>query len=185
VKNNLSQPFEMFCLTDSKWDTDYPVKFIDVKKYDLDIWWNKVAMFDKTISGVGVNLYFDLDVDIVGNIDFLLDDLEKNKLCVIDTLWKGNNYVEESINSRKNGKAFYHYGNTSVMGWFADDHQYLLDNLINNPFITIEHYGDDSYVNTTAKTKYFKPLICTKCCPKYSKIMIDSKIWIHFRDPPP
>lgn len=175
----------MFCLTDSQWDTDCPITFIDVRKYDLDIWWNKVAMFDGSISGAGVNLYFDLDVDIVGSIDFLLDDLEKNKLCVVDTLWKDNNFVEESLLSCKNGKAFYHYGNTSVMGWFASDHQYLLDNLIDDPFITIEHYGDDSYVNTTAKTKYFRPLICNVFSQRYSKSMVDKRIWIHFKDPPP
>lgn len=141
-------------------------------------------MFDASVSKSGANIYFDLDVNIVGNVDFLFHDLEKNKLCVVDTLWKDGTFVEESINSRKYGKAFYHYGNTSVMGWLDNDHQHLFDTLVNNPFLTIDHFGDDSYINTTASIKYFKPLICNVLSDRYTKSMVDKRMWIHFKDPP-
>lgn len=171
-------------MTDSKWQTDKPIEFIDVSHYELDTWWNKVAMFDSPISRSGANIYFDLDVNITGNIDFLFHNIEKNKLCVVDTLWKDGNFVEDAIKSKKNGRGFYHYGNTSVMGWMDNDHQYLFDGLVEDPFLTIEHFSDDSYINTTASIKYFEPLICNVFSGRYSESMVDKRMWIHFKDPP-
>lgn len=171
----------MVCLTDSEWETDYPIRFIDVSKYELDTWWNKVALFAENISGRDINLYFDLDIDIVGNIDFLVEDVDLYKLCVVDTLWKDGNFIELGL-KQKRGSAFYCYGNTSVMGWTGTSHDFLFKKLLEDPFIMVDHYGDDTYINGSGNIKYFRPLICDVSSSRYMKSMKDKRIIIHIKD---
>ena len=145
----LSTDFNLICLTDSDHKTDIPVRFIDITAVDLDTWWNKVLIFDNSISGQGQNLYFDLDTKIVGNVDFLLDEIEHNKLAVVDTPWKPKDIIDKD-------PKFYCYGNSSVMGWFGDEHDYLSSLLLSDIFKhTAEHYGDDTFINHYGKIKYF------------------------------
>ena len=178
VSKNLSYDFQMICLTDSIWKTSLPISFVNVSKYGLDTWWNKVAIFDSNISGNGKNLYFDLDINITGNLDFLLEDLDDDNIYVVDTLWKdGKQYA-------KKNDGFFHYGNTSVIGWIGKKHTNVFKSLIDNPFITIEHFGDDSYINKQDNIKYFKPLICHIDSKRYMLSMKDKRIIIHFKDPP-
>lgn len=169
----------MFCLTDSDWQTSLPVTFIDVTKYEMDTWWNKVVMFE--LSEKGTNLYFDLDVKILGNIDFLVHDVENDKICVVDTLWKDGNYMELA-KQQKNSEAFYCYGNTSVMGWRDQTQKYLFQRLLEDPFITIRHFGDDTFINSHANKKYFSPMICDVTSSRYMKSMYDKRILIHVKD---
>lgn len=172
----------MICLTDSHWKTSLPITFVDVTKYELDIWWNKVAMFDSLISGPGINLYFDLDVRIVGNIDFLVDDVTDDSLFVVDTVWKDEAYLKAKY-FKKFGDAFYCYGNSSVLGWFGYSQEFLIEKLLADPFITMEHYGDDTYLNRYAKTKYFQQKICdSQSTSMFS--MTDKRVLIHTKDLP-
>lgn len=140
-------------------------------------------MFSNEYSAEGNNLYFDLDIDIIGNIDFLVNDIEINKLCVVDTLWKDGNFVVDGLNTRR-GSSFYCYGNTSVMGWKDNSQTHLLENIIKNPFITTEHFGDDTYLNQNGNIKYFSRLICNVNSSRYMKSMIDKRIVTHYKTPP-
>lgn len=171
----------MVCLTDSVWETNCPIQFVDVKHLELDTWWNKVALFSKDISGSNINLYFDLDIDIVGSIDFLIEDLEADKLSVVDTLWKDGSFVEDGLKTKR-GSSFFCYGNSSVMGWIGNSHNFLFEQLIDNPFIMVEHYGDDTYINKDGNIKYFRPLICDISSSRYMKRIVDKRIIIHIKD---
>lgn len=173
----------MYCLTDGDWKTSLPITFIDVSNYELDTWWNKVAMFDSAISKDGVNLYFDLDVKIIGNIDFMVNDVEGDTVCVVDTLWKDGNFLELA-SQQKFADAFYCYGNTSVMGWRDQSQEYLFQCLMDDPFITVRNFGDDTFINKTARVKYFSPFICDIHSSRYMKSMSDKRILIHVKDPP-
>lgn len=173
----------MFCLTDGDWETTLPIQFIDVSDYQLDIWWNKIVMFDPSVSGTETNIYFDLDVKIIGNIDFLIDNLTDDQLCVVDTVWKDNNFLK-ARHSRKFGDAFYCYGNSSVLGWIGHSQKHLIETLMNDPFITLQHYGDDTYINKTAKIKYFDRLICDYYSKEAMYEMKDKRVLIHVKDPP-
>ena len=183
IKDNLNYPFKLYCLTDSGWQTNLPITFIDVTEYQLDTWWNKLVMFDSNISGSDVNLYFDLDVKIIGNIDFLVEATNDDSLYVVDTIWKDGDYLLAK-NSRKFGDAFYCYGNSSVLGWIGRTQHYLLEKLMEDPFITIEHYGDDTYLNKTAKIKYFNQKICDYHSKEAMYLMRDKRVLIHVKDPP-
>jgi hypothetical protein len=182
VKNNLSIPFKMVCLTDSEWQTNLPIEFVDVTSYPFDTWWNKLVMFDSKVSGPDVNIYFDLDVKITGNIDFLAN-IEDDSLYVVDSVWKSGDYLNAK-NYKKFGDAFYCYGNSSVLGWRGATQQYLLDKVLDDIFITIKHFGDDTYLNNTAKIKYFDQKICDYYSADVMFEMKDKRVLIHFKDPP-
>ena len=189
IKNNLSYEFNFICLTDTNYQSIYPIKFIDVKSYELDTWWNKVLIFDKSISGNDKNLYFDLDILVKGNLDFLVDDIEDDYLHVVNTLWKDEKYFK-LIKKSKYGKsdffnrAFYCYGNSSVMGWKGNQHQHLVDLLLSdlNKHV-IEHFGDDTFINLYGKIKYFQPKILWANKMDYDKIT-DRRIIITYKQWP-
>ena len=159
VKSCLKEDFNFICLTDRDEKSDMPIRFIRVEEYDLDTWWNKVLVFKDGISGPGKNIFFDLDVSIMRSID-LIDDIIDDKLCVVDTFWKDKRWFEESMKSTKDRvEAFIGegYGNTSVMGWVGNSHNFLVDMLLDNIYKhTCEHYGDDTFINKYAKVKYFR-----------------------------
>ena len=67
VNKHLTKKHKFFCLTDDpkeKWDIPIVRKFPDV--------WNKMHI----LNYIGDSLYFDLDIEIHNNIDFLADDFE-------------------------------------------------------------------------------------------------------------
>jgi len=138
-------------LTDRQHDTVLPITFIDVSEYELDTWWNKVLIFKYSEYG----LYFDLDVDIRKKVDFLLDDIEDGSISVVDTPWKDSKYFSQKETMLK-PEAYLMYGNTSVMGW-KGDHTYLVDMLLGDVFKhTTDHFGDDTFINTHGRVKYFR-----------------------------
>ena len=169
----LSREFNLVCLTDQTLSSDLPISFINVREYELDTWWNKVLIFQYANYG----LYFDLDVDIKKNIDFLLEDIENGKICVVDTPWKDKAYFEQT-SSRVNTEAFLCYGNTSVMGW-RGNHTYLVSLLFENIFKhVLENYGDDTFINRNGKIKYFRREIDSAVGELYFK---DPAILIHYQ----
>lgn len=182
VHRYLTRDFKFICLTDSDWKTDRPIEFIDARRFELDTWWNKVALFSEEISGAGVNLYFDLDVLIEGSIDFLVDEVKQGVLKVVDTVWKNDKWwklVEKM--DHKNKEKFFCNGNTSVMGWIGDSHHYLFEMLMSDVFRhTMEHYGDDTFVNKYGKVAYFPKKIMSTSAQREVRLE-DERILIHYR----
>jgi hypothetical protein len=73
VARHLSVPHEFVCLTDDATDLD-PGITVQPLPSGLDGWWNKIALFKPgTFAPKALVIYFDLDVVIVGPLDFLLD----------------------------------------------------------------------------------------------------------------
>ena len=148
IKQYLSYEFNLICLTDENHHSDLPINFIDVDSYELDTWWNKVLVFNYSEEG----MYFDLDVDIKGSIDFLFDELEERMICTIDTPWKDARFFSQPGH---NNEVFLHYGNTSVMGWLGD-HRHLITRLLDDVFKhTIRFYGDDGFIHEYGSIKHF------------------------------
>jgi len=142
----------------------------------------KYCLFDKTISGPDINIYFDLDINIMGNIDFLLESITDTNVTVVDTIWKNKNYFHLNKNV-KFKDAYISYGNSSVLGWKANSHQFLVDMLLDNPMHTIEHYGDDTFINKYGKVNYFQQKIQTNI-RKMEKDIVDKRIMINYKDLP-
>ena len=78
VKRYLQVPHKFYCYTDDPigLECDYlPITS------DLEIYWNKLAMFQKDFVE-GTCLYFDIDVIIQNNIDHITDHLSDNLTMV-------------------------------------------------------------------------------------------------------
>lgn len=149
--------FRFVCLTDHNNLFHPKITFIDISEYDLDTWWNKVLLFDQSISS-DINIYFDLDVKIYKNIDPLIEQIDDEHIALVDTPWKNSDYFAQKykgVRAYKIADALFHYGNSSVMGW-KNNHQYLVDMLFDDFFThTSQHYGDDTFINKYGKVKYF------------------------------
>jgi hypothetical protein len=154
-KQHINVPFRFVCLTDRYWIRE-PITFYDVSKHQLDTWWNKLLIFDPQYGENGIKLYFDLDVDIKGDITHLIDQLQHDKLLVVNTPWKNNKYFKQKASHGREA-AFLEYGNSSVMGWCNDSHKFLLDMFNDDIFKhTSEHFGDDTFINRNGNIGYFK-----------------------------
>ena len=133
-----------------------------------------MLVFNYTYRG----LYFDLDVDIKGSIDFLIDELEKDKICTIDTPWKDEKFFSQP-GPEKELEPYIHYGNTSVMGWIGD-HRYLVHRLLDDVFEhTSKFYGDDGFIHKYGKIKHFSNKIDTEMDSRTRYKSADCRILIH------
>lgn len=139
VNKHLTKKHEFFCITDEpqeKWDIPLVRKFPDV--------WNKMHF----LNYVGDSLYFDLDIEIHDNIDFLADDFED--FTLIDSRkWKDN---KEDLKFKITSNTFV---NTSIMRWsFA---QHIYQKFANNHDTYIRLYkGIDRFIyNENISYKYF------------------------------
>lgn len=168
IASCLRKEFKFICLTDRDESSELPIEFIRIDQYELDTWWNKVLVFKEGISGEGLNIYFDLDVNVFG-VQSLLDDIAGEDLFVVDTFWKDEVWLKDSLNSVKpRVEAFIGtgYGNTSVMGWMGLSHNFLAQMLLDEVYKhTTEHYGDDTFINKYANIKYFKRVITKEDAP--------------------
>jgi len=178
-KKYLSYDFTFTCLTDQENISNFPIEFIQVEQYELDTWWNKVLIFKNDISKEGINLYFDLDINFKNNIDFLIKD-PNDDLYVIDTVWKNEKYFELN----KGLDAFTSYGNSSVMLWKGNNFNYLCEMLLLDPFKhTIDHYGDDTFINMWGNCKYLDRRIIPHNFSNSSTHLInDPVIFINYKD---
>lgn len=132
-----------------------------------------------------MNIYFDLDIKFTENIDFLVADIQQENLCVVDTPWKNpyfdkeGKFLKKHVEkyNHKNHDAFYCYGNTSVMGWIGKSQKYIYEDFDQNMFeILKNNFGDDTYINNFAKTKYFKDAI------GYPKLKPELPITIYYKE---
>ena len=72
VERNLTVPYEFYCFTDhvNLFDQVYgKIHYKPLPRYDMQGWWNKLQLFHPESGLKGVNLYFDLDVIILKNIN--------------------------------------------------------------------------------------------------------------------
>lgn len=107
VEGNTSLPFSFTCFTDDPTDLDPNVKTWRLEE-GLDGWWNKIYLFDRCSDNL--NIYFDLDVVIQNNLDWLLKDT--GGLQLIDNSW--HNPWDPSKMNRYDHDLCY---NSSVMIW--------------------------------------------------------------------
>jgi len=174
IDKYLSRDFELICLTDRDESSDLPIQFARVDEYELDTWWNKILIFEKCNHDC-TNLYFDLDVNILGKLEFLLDDIDTESVTLVDTLWKPKDMSDRD-------PRFFCYGNSSVMGWIGKSHAFLAEMLLSDVFKhTSEHYGDDTFINKYGKIRYFSHMIDSASMKQ--RRVSDLRVLIHYHDP--
>ena len=143
LKNKLSKHLTVdhsfFCFTDT------PEKEYDIKiENNLPHVWNKLSLLQFS----GDSLYFDLDIDITDNVNFLTEDF--TDFTVIDSrAWKNN---KEDLKFKITSNTFV---NSSVMRW--SNHYDIYNNFIKNCNTYMRIYkGIDRYIyNENIDYKYF------------------------------
>ena len=75
VQRNLGSPHDFVCLTDDPSGLDKAILPVPLPD-ELHGYWNKISLFKRGVFELGRTIvYLDLDVVVVGPLDFLLEDL--------------------------------------------------------------------------------------------------------------
>jgi len=102
IESNLSIPFTLYCLTENSKGLLKDIEVLPLERSDLEGWWYKLLLFKKDFFGLkGELIYLDLDIVIVNNIDFLVE--EKGDFIIINN-WSKNKMWNSSIMRFKIGK---------------------------------------------------------------------------------
>lgn len=79
---HLTVPFKFYCLTETAKGLDEGILHLPLESTDLVGWWYKLSLFKKEFFGLeGEILYFDLDVVITRNINFLVEQSGRFLIC--------------------------------------------------------------------------------------------------------
>lgn len=133
VKRHLTLPFNFFCFTEDKKDIHKEIIVKDLPAINLSGWWYKPYFFEENLfEKNSINLYMDLDIVIINNIDKLINYNEKKFVGLQDPIRKFNS-----------NKVFL---NSSIMRWQASEYNYLWSNLKNNTLLTKRYKGDQDYI---------------------------------------
>ena len=134
VESNTTLDIKFWCYTDQpEEDYDIPVKYPYLRGV-----WHKLALFEFT----GPSIFFDLDVEIKKNIDFLFTDFQE--LTLIDaSRWKAKRFFDKDI------FRFRLYNdsrvNSSFMRWY--DSRSIFKNFLSNRDTHLRLYeGIDRFI---------------------------------------
>lgn len=135
VRRNLTVPFKFVCYTDDPKGLHESIEPLLIPPTDTTKgWWHKVSLFKRGLFPKGSRvLYFDLDVVIVKNIDFLL---ENTAPFVILKGWKTK----------------YTVWNSSVMLFDPEAVHFIHDRFIERPDEIVRTYkGDQDWIYECTK----------------------------------
>ena len=114
-KSLVREDFDYYCYTDDPSGIDPNINIIPIPaKPALKVWWNKLYMFNKNFPLKGKTLFFDLDVYIRSDPWNILDDINWERLTLVDC-----SYKTHVVDDRK-----HHFDvriNSSVAAWDADN----------------------------------------------------------------
>ncbi len=141
VCKNFHEEFTFVCHTEDPTDIHPDIKIIPLDlSLDLEVWWWKLVLFREQTDEV--NMFFDLDNVIQGDITHYKDYVEKDKLMMIKAYWKP--WLEDAVSNPK--RQFDMNLNSSVLVWsgnltpiwnmFYDNIEYFL----------MKYKGIDSYL---------------------------------------
>jgi hypothetical protein len=142
VERYLTIPHKFICYTEDPKDLECDTISIPLDN-DLEIYWNKLAMFQKDFV-TGTCLYFDIDVVIQNNINHITDYLSDN-LTMIRAYWKGNLVTDGS--SHKEKERWDMYVNSSCLLWKGGSLGYIWDYFDENAdYYMIKYKGIDRFL---------------------------------------
>jgi hypothetical protein len=151
VKRYYKKKFNFYLLTNLTTVIHPEIKIIDVSKWKLDGWWNKMLLFHPEIDKEGTNLYFDLDVTLHRDITNIDKFITRDKLTSVYCYWKPIDWLDlskqEKVVQEDPDMKYPTMYNSSVMCWqghtltsiwddFKDDDQRYL----------LEYRGNDDYL---------------------------------------
>lgn len=146
VECNCTLPFTFYCLTDNLLDLPKNVVGVGLNEsLDLDSYWWKICLFN-----LGWNehiLYFDLDIIIQNNFDYIFEDIDDRKIKCLNISDAGIYYPFDG--SKNNIMAIPQtFLNSSIMLFKPINFAKLYDKFISNIDYNIVHYyGLDRFIS--------------------------------------
>jgi hypothetical protein len=139
VKRNLTVPFEFVCFTEDTTNINPDIRIEPIPLMSgVQGWWYKPMFFNPKLGLTGTVLFFDLDVVIFRNIDYLFT-YEPNKFCIIRDF---NRHVIKDYNKF----------NSSVFRLTTGMHSSVYYDFIKNPKTQIGRFhGDQDWIRATVK----------------------------------
>lgn len=116
IKRNTRYNFDMVCMTDiAKENFNEDIALIKFLRNPYENgWWTKVDMFSNSLPLSGKIIFLDLDMAIVGNVDWMFEHaLEENDVMLLPDVFPENLY------------------NSSFVKFSFGKHEYILDELRN------------------------------------------------------
>lgn len=108
VERHLTIPHKFYCFTDWK-SLPRQIKgdiiYKEFPRHDMDGWWNKLQLFHPDVELDGVNLYMDLDVVIVDNIDCFVTHSKNEEFSIIRDFGQPDTTYNSSIMKWNNSTA--------------------------------------------------------------------------------
>jgi hypothetical protein len=151
VKRYYKKKFNFYLLTNLTTIIHPEIKIIDVSKWKLDGWWNKMLLFHPEIDKEGTNLYFDLDVTLHRDISEIDKFITRDKLTSVYCYWKPIDWLDlskqEKVVQEDPDMKFPSFYNTSVMGWQGGSLCDIWRDFNKDPeFIMTMYRGNDDYL---------------------------------------
>ncbi len=144
VSKNLTLPFNFYCYSNNNFEYNKNIKIIPITSNDLEIYWNKLAMFQKDFVPPGPCLFFDLDVVIQKNIDHIFNYLSSN-LTMIKAHWKGD--VITYGESKKHKERWDMYVNSSMLLWESNKCTNIWEHFQKDPdYFIVKYKGIDRFI---------------------------------------
>jgi len=139
VKRNLTVPFEFVCYTEDSNGIDPSIRVEPLPLMPgVTGWWYKPMFFNPKLGLNGTILFFDLDVVIFRNIDYLFT-YEPNKFCIIRDF---NRHVIRNYNKF----------NSSIFRLTTGMHQHVYKDFAKNPSMQIKRFqGDQDWIRASVK----------------------------------
>lgn len=151
VEKNTSLPFSFMCLTDDPTNVDTMCALLP--DLPLTKWWWKLFMFKDNLFSNNVNIYFDLDVVIKGNIDGIR---ASERLKIIDRSFNPKTQFWEYEPFHTSAFCYY---NSSILVWKNNTKQFIWDKFIKRPQYYMDLYrGIDGFLAQEFDNSLFEPI---------------------------
>lgn len=133
VVRHLTLPYNFYCFTENPQNIDSRIKIKPLPKGHLSGWWWKPYIFKQGhFDNNDINLFFDLDMVIVGNIDKLITFMP-NEFVGLEDVGRVFRRIPSKLGS-------------AVLRWPSNQYSDIWDNLEINPDKTRQFPGDQDWI---------------------------------------
>ena len=183
--NNLieyNSEYSYHCYTDDPTNLNENINVIWIPSYPiLKKWWNKLRMFASEFPLKGKCMFFDIDTIIKNDPFKILDEVDFNKLTILNCHWKSDPIYDRVTNYDVRIAS-------GVITWTAGNHTKMWESFIANKdyflrkykgidrYIVHENYDYETFPNTYVQSfKYQKEIDYEPAIMTYEEVDFESR----------
>jgi hypothetical protein len=135
VQRNLHMPYNFICITDQPQHLNNNIQIISIPHdIGLEGWWIKPYMFSTGLLPIGTNLYIDLDMVIIKDIQPLFDYMPGQFLGARDYIYSLTNHSDK-VNLA-----------SGLLRWETNTYNMIWERLCRDKSIRHSYPGDQEYL---------------------------------------